>query len=652
MGNFLFDTSEPIQSAPPNSSSSRRDFLRHLVVAGASVASVPLLETQGQAKPSPFPHLVRARVPFPHDKDLSIYVGVSSKWRGRGFSTHPLTPPFKPQPIKNGELKTDFAAFPLTEKPTLKEFDRLLLTRMPLLNDPDWYAFEAEYDEYHLIFDVRDTQKRLGRVVVTDLESGKVLGLRHSNREHTVVRGKLLFPWARTYCLLSGYDLDGEVLFRGIASNGQPDTWVYFTQVQQFAAYRPPTVPPAPLKESDQVSGPEGDPYNLKGLDMPGQPVALYSIGSGWHEQTNDTGVSNPLVAPDNLQLYQKTNVLDSFLYLLYRHHDRLGMPLLPPQFGAPPSLGLQPAFANLLMPPYSHNVGQWLGKYFVRTTAFLVVPYSVARNEGLYSRIRTAFDQFSRETRGISDKFVESLVSTFHVWLESEAGKQSGLKQGMVRSAEDVKMLYIEEISKRLIVSHPLYVEVSFAIEVPFSPPPGPISGRGSVEIISVAPGVPDSPPPPSTRYYTLDFVNGRAKLRLPKGWYCLAKVAITDLPGYSLSQNELKFDSFSGSPIRFLAMLSHCLTLKIETDLAADIVIQTKDGLSLYSGATHYNGKTNVFVALTVPPDTYSIFATERNRRKKPTFLKKGKIMIIVSVIQEETFSLILTDQQENKG
>ena len=645
MADSLFDAPEPTRPASPEPSSSRRDFLRHLAVAGASVASLPLLEVEGQAKPSPFPRLVRSRVPFPHDRDLSIYVGVSSKWRGYGFSTHPLMPPFKPQPIKSGELITDFAAFPLTEKPTLKEFDRLLISKMQLLDDPEWYAFEPEEEDYHLIFDVRDTQKRLGKIVITDLKTGKVLGLRHSNRERTVIRGKLLFPWTQTYCLIEGYDLCGEMLFRGIASNGQPDTWVHFTQVQQFAAYRPPTTPPAPLKESELVCGLEGDPFNLKGLNVPGQPILPSSIGSGWHEQTNDMSVSNPM-RPHKVEYLHKKRWLLVGIAPFFRSNDRLATPPLYSVFSKTQEENIEPAFSLLDNPPYSHNVGHWLGKYFVRTTAFLVVPYAIARNERVYNRIRAVFDHFAKETKGVSDKFAEGLVNTFYLWLESEAGKQSGLKQGMVRSADDIKMLHIEEISKRLVVSRPLYQETFFTVEVISPDPPKSVNGKLSLEIISPSPSVPDSPPPPSTRYYTLDFVNGKAELRLPKGWLCLVKGEITDPPGYTITRTEIKFDSGSSIPVYFPAILSHCLTLKIETDLPADIVIKTKDGLSLYSGATHRDKGKNIFTALTVPPDTYSVFATERKSGKKSLLLKKSERSIQVSPDQEQLFPMRLIE------
>ena len=219
------------------------------------------------------------RAVLPTDSSLSVYIGVQATWQS--LVNVNLPPQAK-------EMATDASVYTLDQTPTRANFVEHALTLMPLSDDADWYAFAPTTDNYNLKVDILDTANRLGRIVITDLDTGEALGSIDASADHSSIIGQLSSAWTQPYFRIDGYSTNNTPLFRLAASNGTPDTFVHFKTSAPFQPYQPTTVTtPRWTGSGVQKWGPVGDPYSPLGVQI-GYAVNSSSQGAGADDGSNE----------------------------------------------------------------------------------------------------------------------------------------------------------------------------------------------------------------------------------------------------------------------------------------------------------------------------------------------------------------------------
>ena len=143
------------------------------------------------------------RVKLPTDSAISVYVGCRGTWQSRNLKVRPVT----------GEYAVDIASYDLQQTPSADNFRDHVIFTGPLGKDGNWYAFSAVDDKVDLVFDVRDTKRRLDKIVIVALDDGRVRGSINAKGDGTAIRGPLHIGDDQGQCRVNGYARDNRLLF-------------------------------------------------------------------------------------------------------------------------------------------------------------------------------------------------------------------------------------------------------------------------------------------------------------------------------------------------------------------------------------------------------------------------------------------------------
>ena len=386
------------------------------------------------------------RTTLPTDKTLSVSVGVKAAWQSVIYYDHPK---------RITEIPAEVSAYDLTETPTRDNLADHQLTLPALPEDPAWYAFEPTTDKVSLTIDIVDTDRRLGKIVLSDLRTGRVLGSIFASADGYSVRGQFKILWEQPFYRIEGYDSRNVPLFRLGVSHGQPDTFVHLTVAGEFAPYRPATVSSPRFTEKDPGKGVEGDPYDLRGVTLSTHAGGGFSLGYVAFDQKNDAPVTNPLQAPGDYGGYFKKACIERLGWPAgYALNDKMDKPGYADDVRAEQQEDKARGVSDLIQPPYSDCTGRWSVRFIGKATAFLLVPYTVARQKGRLADLKSLLGTLAKR---LPDANIHTLAfgleEAFAIWLQSDAGTRSGYTRGMFKALGDVKTVETQVDRKDFVV-------------------------------------------------------------------------------------------------------------------------------------------------------------------------------------------------------
>jgi hypothetical protein len=219
---------------------------------------------------------------LPFDAALSMYVGHSGTWYNYNAGEE-----------ESAEIEDVVAAFEATE--TFSEDVDLWADHQ--INDPTiptgWLFFSPVDEEpmtLHVV--IRDTQNRLGDVVVRDRVTSQTVGVLSANEAGSEIDGTLeVSPTAEAYSLEVRDQTLSNVLFTAGANKPWIDKAVVCTHTYGW------TPNCGDAHEGDSCPGighplspPYGDPTSLDGKTASGQPIAIDGC-SGPRTYTNDSTI-------------------------------------------------------------------------------------------------------------------------------------------------------------------------------------------------------------------------------------------------------------------------------------------------------------------------------------------------------------------------
>ena len=460
-------------SDPP--AATRRQLLLTLpalCLAPAALANKP----KGQAPPN--------RVKLPTDTALAVSVRV----KGRFTSLYN-------QQTRQLDLPTTICSFALDESPNEDNLDFYEIAFMPDIAEAGWGAF-APADEtlvYH--FAITDAKRRLNKLVVSELNTGRVIGALHADSGGASLTGRFKLPSAARNYLLRGTDKRGQTLFTLVTNNGKADTYIFFPLTGSFQPFRTQYHRGAGF--ADHGSGPWGDPYSLNGVQSYlSIGNADGAIGSSLMEvfttETNDRNSVWPLAPPEGSNLPRRQTLLDEITPELskYKPADRDEFTRLMKWRKELLREDATPVLSEITMPPYSENCARW-EVYLIGTAAtVLAVPNNRFKNHTV--EVIQALEYFNKtaqpEERPLGEMFL--------------AGMQDGLNGTVIgrRIANEIVSLgnlYILEAQAAGtdIDSKPLLDSVSLRVTPAPADPNHLLSYESSIEL--VGPNTMPSPPP-----------------------------------------------------------------------------------------------------------------------------------------------------------
>ena len=459
------------------------------------------------------------RTPLPADSALSVHIGVKAAWQSA--SNYSLRKRIR-------EIGADVSAYALNETPTLDNLTSHQLTLSALPKEPDWYTFEPATDKVRLIVDIVDAKKRLGKIVLSDLRTGRSLGTMAASADGSSLRGFFRISWEQPFCRIEGCDTANAPLFRLGVSHGQPDTFVHAVVEGEFAPYRPPSVSSARFIESDPGKGPMGSPFEFRGLTISAHPGDGFSLGYCAADQKNDDWAAHPLQAPGSYYFYKKACIEHFDGAAGYPMNAQMDQPGITEDVRLAEQEDHARGVVDLMQPPYSDCTGHWRVRFVGKATAFLLIPYTVAKQKGLLPRLKSLLGTLSKR---MPDSRISTLAfgveEAFAIWVQSDAGRHSGFTRGMVKALRDIKTVETQADRSEFAVAQGLFENVTFTL----LPDILPLSGRGSVTIKKVGFWTPISPPDTAggdIRTLTIAFPACTGTLKLQKGyqWEVLGKL------------------------------------------------------------------------------------------------------------------------------
>ena len=545
------------------------------------------------------------RAQLASDNAISAYMGVSATW-------HSLINPALPN--IQSEMPTNISEYDLTQTPTRLNFVDHALGLMPASTNPDWYVFEPTTETFNLTFNIADTAHRLSKIVVSNIDTGEVVGSLKASADGSSIVGQLSLQWLAPYYRIEGYAVGNAPLFRMAASNGTPDKWVHFTATGQFAPYRPATVGTPRYAGGDNVVGVVGDAYNKNGVNIFTVGGGFFSRGCGARDAKNDVGVTNPLQPPSPLLDYIKKKRIETCDPTRFLSQYPQDLPKLADDINAAGVEDQAKALTDLIASSYSDNTGHWHGKFLGNATAFFAVPYSVANHKNLLTLIKDVFGTLAGNSGSKGDKLSDRLIQDFSTYLTTDLGKTSGLKEGMVKSVGDVKTVVTQEDKKEMPISLPIMTNVTFTMTPNIKPASFDAAGR--VDLVSVAPGVVGTPPNSPT-FQILNFMPGTTAasatvtVPLAKGWKWKATGNISSPNGFATDMMEYLFSTPGDPTVPMTAHLTICMKLNIVASEPCSLVVK-RAGMADITGNTVRVNNQNVLILTTLVPGSYRIMAT----------------------------------------
>jgi hypothetical protein len=572
-----------------------------------------------------------ALLPLPTDANITVSVLVSGTWLSL---TNPNAAP------RTFALQTDLACYPSGITPSSDNFETYEFVTMQVPQEADWGGFYPADGKYTLVLQIADAQKRLGKVVVTDLSTGAVLASFLANGDGSGVSGQVTLPWEQDYMKVAGYDRGGQPLFVLAATNGQADAVVPHLIDGGFIPYRPAVIESAKGHYVFASNTPIGDPYNVSGvMTYLGSPLANASWSSANADEVNDTTTKTQLFPPPPFYSYSKRYVaLDTASRNLdgLKVNDPDYLQKLIGELKAATASDPTPALSGIDLAPYSDNSGYWVANFSGTAVAVLAIPYRRTRNKGTFWDILAqGIQQFFKPGPNI---LTSLLLGAANAYLKSSQNT-SGYFPGDVIAIGDVYAVGTTQGNTGLS-SGPLPQDVTFQLSPDIAPPPGwtALPGQLSLQGAWTTP----SPPGPISTPSQITFdANGKATLQLYKGWKYEVSGAY-DL--YQAGKND--FDTPVSGVIPVPCALLVLLILKVYTTssdsgaIPATITILDSKGNQVGTGNSTSDGKGNyVFSLRGLSPGTYTVKATSLGPPRNPGV---ATITVVRGVEQDVTVQL----------
>ena len=594
------------------------------------------------------------RTVLPTDGSISVYIGVQATWQS--LLNANLAPQAK-------EMATDASVYTLDQTPTRANFVEHALTLMPLSDDADWYAFAPTTDDYNLKIDILDAAKRLGRVVITDLDTGEALGSIDASADHSAIVGQLSCAWTEPYFRIDGYSTNNTPLFRLAASNGTPDTFVHFKMSAPFEPYQPaPVTTPHWTGSGVQTWGPIGNPYSPAGVQI-GSTLNASSQGAGAADGSNDSPNANPLSPPQPYVFYKPKKcieALSSAVIMSYLSNTTADVPSLAADVEATQTETAGPALGNYTMAPYSVGTAVWTARFEGTATAFFVVPYRIRVRPNLWAAIAGLSPALAGYLTGAhTGEWVNAVSGALATWLATAQGTASGLRPGMIIPLpSDVKSVTCAQAGLLAPYTAAITQDVTFTLAPNIAPPAG-MNAIGSGGITDVTAWTTPAPPGGSFNL-DLSFSPSSATVTkaLPKGYKYKANANITFPVGYQGGTHDYFFVP-GVTAVTIPCTLTKLFAWRIVTvtqspsaplppapEGPAQVVIKNVAGQTVRSGDSVFVGGRYVFTALTMDPGTYTIEAT-RSMVGAPPATYKGTVTVLASAGVEAEDTVTLTRQ-----
>ena len=428
-------------------------------------------------------HKDPVRTPLPTDNALSVYIGLRATWQSLINNTL--------APVAN-EFSADVSVYALTDTPTYANLADHECVSEPLSGNSDWYMYKPTTDTFKLTFDIADTSNRLGKIVVSDLITGQVLGSVDAAADGSTIQGQLSISWQQPVYRIEGYDKNNVSLFRLGATNGFSDQIAHFMIPGAFTPYRPATVSSARFAGGEDVAGVVGDPESPAGVSVSVQAGA--SRGCAALDQVNDSQGILSMLPPTPFWRFQKKKCIEIVDPSGYRSDNPADLSTLASDILAAEQEDIAPALSAITQVPYSDVTGHWDAVFTGRVKAVFIAPYRAAKQNNFLNLLKSTFGFLATGTQGkANDKWAFGLFNAFVTWLSSDSGKQSGLKAGMVIPLGDIKTLQTQEFRKDIPIILGLFDDVTFTL----APDIAPLGGTGLGKIEMATPTT--TPPPPA---------------------------------------------------------------------------------------------------------------------------------------------------------
>ena len=573
--------------------------------------------------------------PLPADRALSVSISIRATWESMMHS---------PGRKRTCEIPAEVSAYALTDTPTRENLADHQLPLPALPTDPEWYAFQPTTDRVSLTVHIVDTDRRLGRIVLSDLRTGHVLGAIDASADGYSLRGQFKILWEQPFYRIEGYDIRNIPLFRLGVSHGQPDTFVHFTVQGEFAPFHPAAVSSARFPETDPGKGTVGNPYEWRGVTISTHPGDGYSVGYAARDKKNDVQVTNPLQPPSDYLGYFKKFCLERVTPQGYFYNDRLDRPKAYDDARTLEQEDTSRGLSDLDQPPYSDCTGHWEARFVGKATAFLIVPYTVARRQEVLFGLKSLFGTLANK---MPDSHISSLAfgleEAFAIWLQSDAGRQSGYTAGMAKALGDVKTVETQTARKEFVVAQPLFENVT----VTLLPDIAPLSGKGVITIKNAGFNTSVSPPPALVgSTLTVPFPAFTGTLKLPKGykWEITAKLSSLDLYEIPYAPVEVRTPAMDAVKVTMLLTALRQLTIyTVNTEMPYPPVVSSVQVLNaanqvVASGksALQADGKC-AFSAMYLLPGIYTVKTSPTSG--KPKWEVTGVITVFRGRLMELT-------------
>lgn len=606
--------------------------------AAILVASVVMLVLCSAAAPA-----LGARTQLGSDPALSAYIGMQSTWKS-------LTAPNLAR--VTDERGADVAEYSLADQPTVANFYDHALVIPPLPASADWYAYSPTGDTFNLTVDIADTSHRLGKIVVTDLATGQVLGSVMASGGGAAITGQLALQWATADFRIDGYNSANALLFVLAASTGKPDAYAWFKVAGVFQPYRPAPITTPRFSGGCSTLGDLGDPYNPTGVKVASGvgTTQNQSLGCGAVDSLNDVSVSNPMNPPSAFLTFIKKRCIQGASAAGFVPNQPASVGNLATDIFSAMQDDTTRALTDLTTAPYSDNTGHWNVRFIGSVTSYFAVPYNVAKRDGLLDGLRSVFGTLSVTVSDNQDKLYLALMAKFTDWLSSTAGQQSGLVAGMVRPVGDVKTVAAQEDLKSTAYVAGITTPVTFTL----APDIPPTTGMGAGSIIE--PTATTTPSPPPCQFDTaLVFQPYSASVtrQLPKGYKFRSTGAISSPAGYTGSTTDFFFCPGTASralPCTLTGLLDWNITTVVPPGTPpglTTVTIKTAAGTLVASGNSvqQPNGSW-MFPYHPVPalaPGNYRVTATRSVYSPPGTYEGVVDVAVTPAVLLQTTVNLV---------
>jgi len=610
---------------------SRRSFLSSALLSPL-VAAPSLASAQAEL---PYASL-------PQNPNISVRIIISGQFQqlSSGYNT------------ANLELLANVASYGLNEPIDPVAMDSRLIAEFTVPDEAGWGYFAPVEDLVKISFAIRDTQNRLGKIVVRDLATGQILKELTANATGSLLSRNLYVDWDISHLQIEGISRTNAPLFKLGSNRGFPDTVVPVTITGRFRPHRPPFIasPNAsfnPCSEQTTVgmeltNGTEGDPRLSSGTRSGLQGIGI-TRNCAFVDYVNDIAAATSVPPPGvYASLVKGEAILDtaSAAAAVLKVKEPASLQAVLNRINEIRSgIDASPALTPLSVVPYSEVTCKWTANLTGQATAVLVVPYEkVKKNQNFWSDILSTIAGVLTPK---ADIFSVLVKSTANQALENnnQLRQQTNLKPNEVMALGDIYVLSSGEYIKHTTRILPVLKPVAFKLEPDIMPPSGTtIAGVGTATAL----GAWTNPSPLGlTNAGQLSFDSNRmAQRNLASGYNWRVTGQITQPPGY-VTEPAAEFQTPTTETIIVRCKLTVLIRLRVITNRSCRVKIMQGTNVVASGNTETIDGKQE-FRLGTLSTGNYTIEA--RYEEGQPPIIYEASTTIAVVPAAERIVELTL--------